>query len=336
MSNALLPTCKFIILEANRAEFEELFLSLGGRWAHGDVDISDVAMFLFEDGELSYTDRLTWYLVTPVKELKGGEILDILRAKSTKSVKVKEPKMKTGPLLPACKFVLTKKNREEFDELFFDLGGRWRAGDRKDTMGKSQLFFEDGALLYTDSKSIFYEEDAFEMSDEGVLEILRDKAKKPAPKPAKVETAEDKAGRTMTVDQTIEEGDFVYIPHIGEGLYKPTKDGIRFTVKNRNNFAYSFDKNGKDVIGIKIAFKYSQRNQKLLTELFNKKFLSKNDAEDVRTKLEDLVKNGFNILSVKEGDSIKAFTKDQIDQIVELTSKKPDANILHPITGIEL
>lgn len=112
--------------------------------------------------------------------------------------------------------------------------------------------------------------------------------------------------------------------------------GLVLPLKNRNNFVCSFDKNGKDVIGAKTAFKYSQRNQKLLTELFNKKFLSKNDAEDVRTKLEDLVKDGFNILSVKEGDSIKAFTKDQIDQIIELTSKNPDANILHPITGIEL
>ena len=217
------------------------------------------------------------------------------------------------------RFVISEKNREEFDELFFVFGGRWGAINRRGALGKTTFVFRDGELTFSNIEELFKDCLEPELSDEEVLAILR-----------------DKAGRTMTVDQTIEGGDFVYIPHLGEGLYKPTKDGIRFTVKNRNDVVCSFDKNGKDVIGIKIAFKYSQRNQKLLTELFNKKFLSKNDAEDVRTKLEDLVKNGFNILSVKEGDSIKAFTKDQIDQIVELTSKNPDANILHPITGIEL
>lgn len=87
---SLLPTGKFMIFEANRAEFEALFLGLGGRWVHDDVNISDVAMFLFENGELSYTDRFSWYLDEPANELKEKEILSILRAKSEQAIEAQQ------------------------------------------------------------------------------------------------------------------------------------------------------------------------------------------------------------------------------------------------------
>lgn len=120
----------------------------------------------------------------------------------------------SNALLPTCKFVLSEKNREEFDELFFDLGGRWRAINHRGTLGKTMFIFRDGELTFSNIEELFKDCLESELSDEEVLAILR-----------------DKAGRTMTVDQTIEESDFVYIPHLGEGLYKPTKDGARFTVK---------------------------------------------------------------------------------------------------------
>ena len=58
-------------------------------------------------------------------------------------------------MLPECKFVLTEVNRAEFEELFFGQGDYWNTGLEKNTLGKTFLFFESGALLYTDSKVIF-------------------------------------------------------------------------------------------------------------------------------------------------------------------------------------
>lgn len=202
---------------------------------------------------------------------------------------------------------------------FFGLGGNWVVGDTKSTMDRTMLFIMGGLLSYSNNKAFFDDDFSNELTDEEVLDILR-----------------GKVGRRKIADQIIREGDFVYIPHLGERLYKTSKTVANFAVRDNNGVLYSFNDMGEDIAGIRIAFKYTPKNRKLLSKLYGRRFLSKNDSTEVRNQLEDLIKNGFNILSVKEGDTIKAFTKDQIDQIVDLTSKNPDVSIIHPITGVEL
>ena len=134
----------------------------------------------------------------------------------------------------------------------------------------------------------------------------------------------------------IRDEDLVYIPHLGEGLYKVEKVWSRFVVRDGNNVRLcdAFDAFGCDDSRVKIAFKYTPENQAMLNKLFGRTFLGVNDKPEIQRKVTSLINNGFRILSASNGVDVVSFTKDQSDKLVEFVHENHNYFVVHPITGI--
>ena len=211
--------------------------------------------------------------------------------------------------------------------------------DKSTNLKGSFYHVEDGVLKCYDSLEKFNPTNATEYSIRQIRKMIRRiRADQEAMEACKVVTnMNEQISPTTTVKRAdkIRQDDLVYIPHLGEGLYKAERIWDRFVVKDNNvKLCDAFDSLGRDVSGIKIAFKYSPENQVMLSKLFGRDFLDVYGKQEIQRKISGLINNGFRILSASNGENIVSYTKEQADMLVELVSEDHSYLIVHPITGI--
>lgn len=232
--------------------------------------------------------------------------------------------------LENCKFVVDR-DKDEILELLGSV--QVEVGFSTDILDGYFYYVDDGVLKTCNNLKLFDDINVVEYSIRQVKEIVR---RIKAGKTMKTEkTEQTKTSEVVKYADRIRGEDLVYIPHLGEGLYKVEKIWDRFVVKDGNvKMCDSFDALGRDSSKIKIAFKYSPENQAMLNKLFGRTFLGINDKPEIQRKVSSLINNGFRILSASNGVDVVSFTKDQSDKLVEFVHGNNNYFVVHPITGV--